>query len=163
MISFDENRKLLDGQFSETKWIESSGLSLGELESGVAAIERSFDSKSIIKAKTFEAVLTKGRIAVCPFDIFQNHLLSGDIMEAQRKRWEDVVIERYLPKEAEEIHSAWTKFGAYNGMSDYGHTSPNSRLMLSEGFVGLIKRIERAEKSPELSEKHYDKIKKDGC
>ena len=153
MISFDENRKLLDGQFSETKWIESSGLSLGELESGVAAIERSFDSKSIIKAKTFEAVLTKGRIAVCPFDIFQNHLLSGGIMEAQRKRWEDVVIERYLPKEAEEIHSAWTKFGAYNGMSDYGHTSPNSRLMLSEGFVGLIKRIERAEKSPELSEK----------
>jgi formate C-acetyltransferase len=41
-------------------------------------------------------------------------------------------------------------------MGDFGHTSPNSRLLLSVGFSGLLERVESAGSRDGLSEKQMD-------
>lgn len=57
---------------------------------------------------------------------------------------------------------AWNEFGAYQSMSDFGHTSPNSRLLVKVGFAGLLEQVERAASRENLTEKQkefYDSCK----
>ncbi len=156
ILNFNQRRNRLNVQFTETNWMAGSGVSVEELNALVSSVEKSNTSKAIIKAKTFELIAKKAKIAVVEDDIFQNHLMSGNIMVNQRKRWEKEVKEQYLPLESTEIERAWNEFGAYKGMGDYGHTSPNTRLLLSVGFAGLLERTRGAAQKQGLSEHQKD-------
>ena len=71
-------------------------------------------------------------------------------MVKQRMEWEKAVQDRYLPQESQEMDSAWNEFGTYHGAGDYGHTSPNSQLLVDIGFTRLLERIDKAaQKNPE--------------
>ena len=154
MFYFEKDN--LEGQFDSTRWLPHSGLSLADLEKRCAEIENSNSSKAIIKAKTFEMIANNARIAVYPDDIFQSHVMGGDIMPSQRRRWETAVREEYLSEEYAEIKKVWKECGAYCGHSDFGHTSPNSQLLLSVGLSGLLERVERASEREGLTEKQKD-------
>ncbi len=154
--TFEADRSELEKQFSEIQWIEKSGLSEAELIKEVEQLELTCASKAIIKAKTFWLIANKSRIAVDKDDIFQDKLFDGDIMTDQRKRWEQAVKETYLKEESESIRHAWKFCGAYTGHGDYGHVSPNSRLLLRVGFTGLLERVEQAATREGLSEKQLD-------
>lgn len=154
--NFFFQKELLNTQFIQPNWIEESGISLEELELGVASIEESVAPRAIVKAKTLELILTKARLAVCPGDIFQNHLMGGGLMVDQRNRWQNGVRATYLSDEYAEIYQAWRKFGAYDGMGDYGHTSPNTRLLLSVGFSGLLDQVEQNAARGGLTQKQQE-------
>lgn len=51
---------------------------------------------------------------------------------------------------------AWGEHGAYNGCADYGHNSPNSRLLMEVGIVGLLERAVKYSEKEGLSEKQKD-------
>lgn len=152
IFDFDAKRRLIDEQSRSPVWIDESGYSDEELNRAVKEIETCGASKAIMKAKTFELIAGKGRIALDKDDIFQYKLSGGGIMVEQRLRWELVVRANYLQEEFDFLDFAWHKCGAYIGMPDFGHTSPNTRLMLSVGFSGLLERVELAAKREGLSE-----------
>ena len=143
---FDLNRKELEKQFELIDWIIHNGVDESAL---IAAYEELLQStkgqpKALIKAKTFELILTKAPIAIDRYDIFQDKLLSARIMQMQRYYWEKEIQDTYLQDEYKEQCEAWDEFGAYQGMSDFGHTSPNSRLLLQVGITGILERVEKA-------------------
>ncbi len=157
MKVFDRNSKALTEQFKKIQWMEDSGLSEAELEREYDALMRNPDgfSKAMLKAKTFALILERSRIAVDPEDIFQDKLWGGNLMLRQREQWEQEVKTAYLPDETERIDIA-RSVCAYKGNSDFGHTSPNSRLLLQIGFRGLLQRIEEASVRPGLTPKQKD-------
>ena len=147
-LNFYENKEAISGQFEAPRWALESGLPLQELWALAEKIESDTPSPAIAKAKIFELLLTRARIASDTADIFQDKLLSGAILADIRAKREERVRRTHLSIETEECRIAWGEFGAYEAKMDFGHTSPNSRLLLSVGFQGLLSRIcENATKS----------------
>lgn len=156
MPIFESKRMQIENISLFPAWIPESGCSDEELKRAVTKIESCGAPKSIMKAKTFELIAQKGRIALDKDDIFQYKLSGGGIMVEQRSRWELEVRAKHLQEEFDFLEFAWHRCGACIGMPDFGHTSPNTRLMLSVGFSGLLERIEVAAKGKELSENQRD-------
>jgi len=155
-FNFEEKRGRLSSQFKAPDWIPTTGMTAEELKPLILEIEHTGLPKAIIKARTFELIAEKGKIAVDADDIFQDKLMGRGLMTDQRWRWERAVTERYLSSETEEIRRAWGEFGAYDAMGDYGHTSPNTRLLLTLGFQGLLERVELASRREGLSDGQRD-------
>ncbi len=157
MKIFDKENKRLCTQFENIAWIPESGISEKELNACYDELMKNEAglSRAMIKAKTFELITERSRIALDTDDIFQDKLFGGDLMLMQRNTWEKEVQNTYLLKEYTEICRA-DAAAAYRGDSDYGHTSPNSRLLLQIGVTGLMKRIDDASKREDLSEKQKD-------
>ena len=149
---------MLCSQFDNIQWIEESGLSESELKLMVDTLMKNNGglSKAMIKAKTFELIANKSRIAVDRDDVFQDKLFSGGLILNQRNTWEKQVLDEFLSDDNKEVCDAWEKYGAYRGLSDFGHTSPNSKLLPEVGFVGLLKRVEEAREKKGLSERQKD-------
>lgn len=161
MKKFDKNNQLLINQFKDIKWIEESGISPEELTTLSNEITENKDNlpKCIVKAKTIALILTKSRIAIDTEDIFQdkiydNKTWSGTVA-VQRGKWQNEIISDYLKEDTEKINDA-KNAGAFSGSSDFGHTSPNSRLLMEVGFVGLLNRINEYSKKENLTEKQKD-------
>ena len=161
-LYFESKRSLLSRQFEQPQWIEDGSLSTEELEACVAAIEQKTASRALAKASTFDLLARRAWIAVDAEDIFQDKLMGGGIMAAQRGRWEKAVKEQFLAEASSAVAFAWEACGAYHAMGDYGHTSPNTRLLLSVGFAGLLERVENASAQKGLSDRQrefYDSCK----
>ncbi|MBE6597376.1 MAG: hypothetical protein E7641_06880 [Ruminococcaceae bacterium] len=155
-MDFDRARCYLDGEFTDTKWINGSGLSEEELIASVKKLEETISSKAVCKAKTFEFIAYNAPIAIDTEDIFQDKLMGAKIMVRQRKDWDDYVKQTLLPEETAKMRRMWKQCGAYLGTSDYGHTSPNTELMLKVGLVGLLQRVDTAAMRDGLSEKQKE-------
>lgn len=155
-LNFSLHKESLGAQFAAPEYIVESGVSREELNALVSELEGSEMSKALIKAKTLALIAEKARIAVDKQDIFQDKVMGYGIIAAQRRRWENAVKSEHLAEESKEIKTAWGTFGAYNGIGDYGHTSPNTQLLVSEGFVGLLDKIENASKREGLTDKQKE-------
>ena len=150
-MNFSKVKDYLSESFQKIDWIAESGMQEEELKAKVQEIEAANPSRAIAKAKTFELLVTQARIAVDRYDIFQDKVQGFGIMVDQRNRWEQEVKQKFLAEEAEEAARAWNKLGTYEAHGDYGHISPNSRLLLSVGFAGLLERVEKASGKEGLS------------
>ena len=155
-LSFDKDRTFLEKEFTETDWIENSGLDSCLILKEVEDIEKQYSSKAIIKAKTFEFIANNAYIAVDKYNIFQDKLQGSSIMVKQRSKWQKQVIDEHLSDEARNIYEAWHDCGAYHAHSDFGHTSPNSELLLKIGLSGLLQRVIDAESRENLTDKQKD-------
>ena len=153
---FEAKREPIENTSESPVWVKESGVSVDELKREVAEIEISGAPKAIVKANTFSLISEKGMLGLDIADIFQYKLSGYGIMAEQRWRWESDIKRKHLPSKTVEIEDAWHKCGAYIGMGDYGHTSPNTRLLLSVGFSGLLERVESASKKEELSKSQKD-------
>lgn len=154
MKSFYQNQKILREQFNNICWIEESGVNeeqLRELYNELMQEDKKYN-RAIIKAKLFEMLCTKSRIAIDKEDIFQDKLFGGNFINEQRELWRLGASIEFLSKEREEMISA-VRSGAYGGGVDFGHTSPNSKLLLKVGFKGLLDRVEKAEQKDGLTDK----------
>ncbi len=157
MKKFDKNNARLCNQFENICWIEESGVCESELKAAVDKFTENQEgmSKAIAKAKTFEYIATCSRIAIDRDDIFQDKLFGRDLIAAQRWAWERDVISKKL----NDIHSVVNtacECGAYRAASDFGHTSPNSKLLLAIGFTGLLDRINKYSDSDGLTQKQKE-------
>lgn len=156
ILNFEEKRTRLETSFTDQNWLEESGLSLDELEKEIAELENSHPSRAVVKAKCFYLLATKARIAPDPNDIFQNHLQAGKLMLLLRRKWEAETREKYFPEAYEEITKFSTDCGSCNSIGDYGHNSPNTRLMLKVGLPGLLARVKEAAARENLTQKQQD-------
>ena len=157
MKTFDKNNKRLCSQFENIEWIESSGVAPEVLENMFVELMRN-DAHlptKIVKAKTFEMILENGRIAIDSDDIFQDKILGRGLITKQRYMWEYDVWQKFLKKET-EINKTMAEVGAYSAEGDYGHLSPNSKLLLEVGFVGLLERINRYASRENLTQEQLD-------
>ncbi len=155
MKKFDFDNKDLRNQYQSISWIEESGLSSDALLSEFEALmeEGKAENHAILKAKAFRLICEKSRLAVDKEDIFQEKLFDANLLNKQRwEIWHKAVAFGCLKEEHRKICEAW-ELGAYRADPDFGHTSPNSRLLLSVGFGGLLARIKEAEAKAGLSEK----------
>ena len=84
MKSFFETREKISSQYTNMNLIEESGLSKEELEVLCKELTDSTLPKATAKAKTFELIATRSRIAIDPDDIFQEKLRGYGIMSRQR-------------------------------------------------------------------------------
>ncbi len=155
-LSFENSRSILEKEFTETEWIENSGLTANELVKDVEDIENLYSSKAIIKAKTFEFIANNARIAIDKYNIFQDKLQGSSIMAKQRSKWLNQIVDAHLSQEAGSVYEAWHDCGAYHAVPDFGHTSPNSKLLLELGLSGLLQRVEEFENKDGLSDKQKD-------
>lgn len=158
MIKFDNRNNQLSNQFEEINWIETSGVSEEELFSAINNLTDNKDglSKAMIKAKSLEYIANKSRIAIDKNDIFQDKLFAKHIIADQRNRWQKEVTDKFLAKETEDEYRSHQIYGTYQAYGDYGHTSPNSKLLLQIGFSGLLERVEKASQKPNLTDKQKD-------
>lgn len=159
MKQFDKRNKNLTEQFENINWIENSGVSPEELKEMYSRIMSECETlpKNIIKAKVFDMVLRNSRIAIDKEDIFQDKLFCKDMVAGLCWRWERELISRTpdLKKLHDEASEAF-ECGAYRAASDFGHTSPNSKLLLDIGFIGLLDRINNYAQKPELTQKQKE-------
>lgn len=155
MKKFDSENIKLCTQFDNINWF--SGLDESELFSEYEKLMENKEgfSKAILKAKTFELICKKSCIAIDKDDIFQDKLYGGNLMNKQRDVWHDAVIDKYLKAETCKKDFA-SSIGVYYANADFGHTSPNSRLLLETGFTGLLKRVEKYSQEPDLKEEQID-------
>ncbi len=157
MKVFDARNNQLTHQFEQIRWDEASGLEPEVLAEEIEALSRTQNrSRALLKAETFALILDKSRIALDVDDIFQDKLFGSNFMAKQRSEWEREIKQQYLPEETEEINYALNVCGAYWANGDYGHTSPNSRLLLEVGFPGLLQRISEAAQRENLTRKQKD-------
>ena len=169
MKTFDANNQSLRNQFQNVNWIKESGLDENEL--GVLYEDfmknGSGENRALLKAKLFSLICSKSQIAIDKDDIFQDKIFYTNFLYSQRRTWRRETIKRFLEKERAELDVAY-KHGACDADVDFGHTSPNSALLLRVGFQGLLRRIEQTEKIKGLSQKQKEfyescKITLDAC
>ena len=156
MKLFDKNDTRLTKQFDNINWISDSGVGEEELEALHNDLMKQNLPHAILKAKAFELILKNGRIAVIPEDIFQDKVFGsqkyGGALIKQRDIWECEIREKFLSEKISRVSEA-QRAGAYNAQSDFGHTSPNSKLLLEVGFSGLLERIKERSQKEGLNEK----------
>ena len=151
--NFEKQRPLLTEEFTVFSPVtDDNALSADALQDRIFEIEQAVSSKALAKAKTFELILKHAYVSPDLHDIFQDKILGYKLMSSQRKRWEQTVKDTYLSEESAKIRRAWKEYGAYHAIGDYGHVSPNTRLLLSVGFKGLIERVEAAAQQTGLSD-----------
>ena len=155
MKKFSKENFGLTKQYENINWIEESGISDEALRNDVSNFTRNEEDLpvAIVKAKTFEYILKNARIAIDKDDIFQEKVSGINLMAEQRFLWEKALKEKYLSKEVEMLCLATKDCKAYAANSDYGHTSPNSKILLELGFKGLLDRAKDASQKDNLTEK----------
>lgn len=152
---FDKENEALTKQFDNINWIENSGISEEELRAEFDKIMQEDYSTSILKAKAFELILEKSRLAIDKDDIFQDKLYGGNLMVDRMWKLVGEVKNKYLQEETKEMWD-FHECGAGRGDCDFGHTSPNSKLLLEIGFLGLLERILEYSKKDNLTDKQKE-------
>ena len=158
MKVFDKANDRLCNQFQNINWIAESGVSPEALEQLYHKLMAETDHlpRNIVKAKTFAMILQNARIALDPDDIFQDKIQQGEkwgsLMAVQRYYWEQEIRETALKDEFHNTQEAY-RTGAYSASSDFGHTSPNSKLLLDIGFSGLLDRVNHFSTRDHLTQK----------
>ena len=143
MKSFSMENETLRGQFKNIEWIENSGVSHDEINAFFTELmkEDGKESRAVLKAKLFAYICENSRIAIDKDDIFQDKLYAAEFLDHQRYNcWRSDIEKRFLQKELDRLHIG-SKIYAYRAEADFGHTSPNSRLLLELGFSGLLAHI----------------------
>lgn len=159
MKIFDKNNMMLINKFDNINWIEESGVDEEELRFLYNTLMKENLSKPMLKAKAFELILENSRLAIDKDDIFQDKIFEsekwGGIIVEQRNFWESEIKKRFLREQFSAICEAYD-VGAYTAASDFGHTSPNTQLLLDVGFVGLLDRLNEYSDKENLTKKQKD-------
>lgn len=155
-MHFDSVRPLLEDQFENIRWLPGSGLDKDALMGELDKMETRYVSAAIIRAEAFRFIAENARIAIDKADIFQDKVDGNGLIKKLRIRWEKSLKAARLPELTRETSLAWTVYGTYHAVSDYSHTSPNSRLLLTLGFTGLRQRIDEAATRDGLTEKQKE-------
>lgn len=157
MKCFDRSNQRLRNQFDHIAWLEESGLSPEELEKRFAVIMENKEALpvNLMKASVFDLLLRHARIAIDRDDIFQDKLYSGGLMAKQRLIWHRGVIEKNLC-ETDRNKNIAHECGCITASADFGHTSPNTQLLLQVGFPGILEQINVYSHREGLTQKQRD-------
>lgn len=157
MKCFDKRNQRLCNQFDHIAWLEDSGLSFEELEKRFDIIMENKEALpvNLMKAKTFDLLARHARIAVDRDDIFQDKLCSGGLMQKQRMIWHRRIIEKNMC-DTDQNKNIARQCGCLEASADFGHTSPNTQLLLEIGFSGILERVDAYSHREGLTQKQRD-------
>lgn len=155
-MDFSSVRNLLETQYERPDWVVGSGMDDTALAAAADVMEGQYKNAAELRSRLFAMICEKSQIAVDKADIFQDKLAGANIMRRIRIRQEKDIKAAFLPEEAAEITDAWGKYGTFKANSDYSHTSPNSRLLMTMGFEGLRRFVEKAASRDGLNQKQLD-------
>ena len=157
MKKFDARNHQLMHQFENVEWLIESGMSEDQLQVLFDQLMENKDhaSRAMIKANTYKMLAEYSRVAVDKDDIFQDKLFGGKYLSRQRWIWEQEINRTALPTEY-QTQKDGKQCGAFEGYGDYGHISPNSRLLLQIGAVGILDRVKTAMAREDITEKQRD-------
>ncbi|MFA9379662.1 MAG: pyruvate formate lyase family protein [Acetanaerobacterium sp.] len=146
--TFETVRPQLEKQFDDVPFDPESGYSAEELGEVVEQyLETHKDTPRVTqKAVICHTIITKGRIAVEPHDMFADKLLHDNIPRRLWRRWYDEVESSILPFE-----SAWTYSSRSMGNTmtdlDLGHLSPGWPFIFANGIPGILQKSKEARKA----------------
>ena len=145
---FEQDKDKLKNQYTNVIWNESSGLSPDELIKRCNSICEKMDdsSKMLVKSRLVEFVLENAQISVNPDDWFQAKLNHGSVITNIRANWIKDVEANEMKALADENLQA-TINGAYTGLYDFSHVTPDWSNIISLGVVGILKKVEEAQKT----------------
>ena len=159
MRAFDNTNDKYLSQFENIEYLWDESKSAQEIEAAVLGISADESlSKAMRKARSFEYIAKNAPVAVDTEDIFQDKLYGGGLISAQRARWIKEVGEKYLKKERELIYGFYEPCKILHVHDDFGHTSPNTELLLKIGIGGIYERLEEYEKTSENKD-YYESCK----
>lgn len=155
--SFLLNRPYLENEFEEAKWDESTGLSPEELVAGLKKLNEELPDLpiEISYAKKYAYLLDHARLQINPLTPFAakfnigidysgksfSGFASSDILATTvYDPWKDACLRRIMPEDYEKLLDAAGEFGIGFGWTDFWHTVPDWRNILSLGIPGLLKR-----------------------
>ncbi len=148
--------ELLKDQFKNPEWImgiTDESVLTDKYEKIVAENKNTYHG--ILKTKIFQMILADSAIAIDKNDIFQDKLLCFDLIKKHNEKTTLDFWKTHLPDEFKEKTDAYNT-GAFGGGHDFGHTSPNSKLLLKIGFSGLLERAEKGLAKDGISDKQKD-------
>lgn len=142
---FAENRTAVEEQYRNVQWLGKSGLSPQQLQERAESLTEELRLKgtdrSIIKARTFAMIMDNAQIAVNGFDLYQDHLRHGNLVQAQRREWIKETLSGPLA-ETENRRAHLAELGILTANYDFGHTVPDWYDILKLGFPGLLQRVQ---------------------
>ena len=159
--NFFDLRDAIENQYRDVRWVEESGLPLGELEREIYTLcdtmEREGASREITKARMFELTLDKAQLAVEPKEYFQDHINHGFFLQHVRGAWQKEVLSTACG-EVFARNAEMAQDQVMHGACDFGHTVPDWYDVLGLGLPGLLHRVEKihAEKAGTLSREQED-------
>ena len=143
MFEFDKNRQILQDQYVNASFLQSSGMPLDELKRKCSEIYASLDGapRMVQKTELFCYILSNAQIAIEPKDIFVSNINHGNILLELRTSWKQgidaTLMAEILDKNREEQQKR-----IYTGEVDFSHVVPDWQAILDLGIVGLLSRLE---------------------
>ena len=141
---FESNRQIIEEQYRQTSWNETSGLAPDLLLAKGMSLTEELTAQGlprpIIKARLFEMVMDNAQIAAEPAEFFQDHLRHEFIVQKQRSAWIKETTETVLA-DVHEKNERMKRLGLTTASWDFGHTVPDWYEVLALGMPGLLKRV----------------------
>ena len=147
---FLKNRPLIENEFEEAVWDDTTGLSTDELADGLARRQETSEgiSTPTVRAEAYAFLLDHTRLQINPntpfslkFDIGSDfsYFAKADIFyqnlfRVQRKKF----LSETFPEDYPRMKAA-ADAGMGPIWTDFWHTVPNWNLLLEEGFVGILR------------------------
>ena len=137
--TFQTDRKHLELQYTDTKYDEDTGLAVPDLIAETEAfLQKNAEMPRVLqKAHVFRIVVSRGQIALDPFDIFVDKLNHGGILKTLQRRWLSEAQQTMIPEAAELFETA-RETGYFHSELDLGHLSPGWSTLLQHGLRGLL-------------------------
>ncbi len=153
-LGFVTVRPYLDNEFTKAEWDTDSGLGSKDLHDKVLLyMNQNKDMPfPILKAKTLEIVAEYAQFQINPKSIFADKINVGINYEktASNSLYENIFRNRYDSILRNSISCEWEKrdvaikMGICSPETDFWHMLPDWESIFSLGFVGLLKRAEKA-------------------
>lgn len=133
---FAEARAQLEKQYVEVPYDRESGLSREALvaEFDAHRADHADEPRILTRAWLLHLLCSKGRIAAEPHDYFGDKLEHHNMLVALREQWRREEDGREFGGDEPALSGSWY------GSLDAGHTCPDWRELLREGFTGLRDR-----------------------
>lgn len=155
MKSFERIKSILLEENSLSNWNTSSGVTVEEIEIVCSQIEKQYNSRQLINAKQIEYILKNAQIEVNPYSIFADKINHGDVMRDFALAQIDKIVANEM-KETLSIYHNSQKGEVFWAGIDLGHTCPNWKFLLDNGFAGIAKIADEKLHCNELSQEQVN-------
>lgn len=155
MNNFENVKEILENEYTCPSWNEKSGLCVESLEKKCLEIESNPISRQLAKAQVIEYILKNAQIEVNPYTLFADNIRHGHIPEKKRMS-NQAEVEKCELKHVLDKYADFVAVRAFDGNSDFGHTCPDWKFLLDNGFIGIANLADKKLSDSSLNESQKD-------
>ena len=155
MNNFENAKEILENEYTSPNWNEKSGLCPDELLQECVKIEAKPILNQLAKAQVIECILKNAQIEVNPYTLFADNIRHGHILEKKRMS-NQTDIEKNEIKHILDRYENFISVRSFDGNSDFGHTCPDWKFLLDNGFTGIADLADKKLMDSSLKENQKD-------